>query len=365
MPDLGRSQPIQSHTSTPQWRTFETRMRQRRAERCLIRADVALEAGVLDDAEASIEEARRLDGNVPGLDALARRLAEARSTRAARPARRAYAASAAVVLMAAGVGGMMWRGAGEPAAVEPSASTVAVAPASRPAVNIVERFVTAPVTTPTEPTEPTEPAAAEDESPPPPRPRQSAATETAPAAETPARAADPPPPPVVTARAPEPSTAAPPPAAPAAAAPVPIDPVAAPRDLRTADARTSPPPPPAAEPARVTRDEPVVDEVARVRAVLSRYEAAYSGLDAAAARAVWPAVDERALSRAFNGLQSQRVSLERCDVSVSGASARAECAGRATWVPKVGGSGRTETRRWLFDLRQASGGWQIVSAEAR
>ncbi|MBA3887587.1 MAG: hypothetical protein H0X67_17925 [Acidobacteria bacterium] len=105
--------------------------------------------------------------------------------------------------------------------------------------------------------------------------------------------------------------------------------------------------------------------MARVRAVLSRYEAAYTGLDAAAARAVWPAVNERALARAFDGLQSQRVSLEQCDVSVSGGSAKAVCAGNATWVPKVGGGGRTEARRWSFDLRNSSGDWQIVRAEAR
>jgi hypothetical protein len=102
-----------------------------------------------------------------------------------------------------------------------------------------------------------------------------------------------------------------------------------------------------------------------VRAVLARYEAAYSGLDAAAARAVWPGVDERALARAFDGLQSQRLSLGRCDVLVTGLTARADCAGSASWTPKVGGGGRTQARRWRFELQNAGTGWLITRAEAR
>jgi hypothetical protein len=79
---------------------------------------------------------------------------------------------------------------------------------------------------------------------------------------------------------------------------------------------------------------------------------------------VWPAVDERALARAFDGLQSQRLSLGQCDVAVNGDTARAVCAGSASWRPKVG-SGRTEARRWRFDLQSAGDGWKIVKAEAR
>jgi hypothetical protein len=49
-----------------------------------------------------------------------------------------------------------------------------------------------------------------------------------------------------------------------------------------------------------------VDEHAAVRATLGRYESAYSDLNTAAAHAVWPGVDERALARAFDSLSSQR-----------------------------------------------------------
>ena len=108
-----------------------------------------------------------------------------------------------------------------------------------------------------------------------------------------------------------------------------------------------------------------VDAQAAIRATLGRYEAAYSGLSVPAARAVWPSVDQRALARAFDGLASQRVALGKCDVVVTGASARATCSGSAEWTPKVGGGTKRQSRHWAFDLANSGGTWQIVRAEAR
>jgi hypothetical protein len=102
-----------------------------------------------------------------------------------------------------------------------------------------------------------------------------------------------------------------------------------------------------------------------VRAALSRYEAAYSTLNASAARAVWPTVDANALGRAFDSLEAQHISLGTCSVLVTGQSARVTCSGSATWTPKVGGGTRTESRRWTFDLAQAGDAWEIVRATAR
>jgi hypothetical protein len=73
---------LQSHTATQQWQSFELRMRRRRVERCLLRASVAIEAGVLDDAREAIEEIRRLDPNEPGLEQLTAQLADAENPRA-------------------------------------------------------------------------------------------------------------------------------------------------------------------------------------------------------------------------------------------------------------------------------------------
>jgi hypothetical protein len=104
---------------------------------------------------------------------------------------------------------------------------------------------------------------------------------------------------------------------------------------------------------------------AAIRRALARYEAAYSDLDVSAARAVWPTLDQRALARAFDGLAMQRISLNDCDVVVTGATARATCAGTAAWTAKVGGGRRTQARRWAFQLKNADGTWQIVRADTR
>ena len=125
--------------------------------------------------------------------------------------------------------------------------------------------------------------------------------------------------------------------------------------------------PPAAPPAEAPRPTaPVVDEHAAVRATLGRYASAYSDLNTAAAHAVWPGVDERALARAFDSLSSQRVRLGTCEVGVNGATARAICHGTASWTPKVGGGQQTKSRTWTFEyLRQTRGTWQIVRVDAR
>ena len=63
---------LQSHTATQQWQSFEIRMRRRRVERCVLRASVAIEAGVLDDARAALEEVQRLDPHEPAIECDAR-----------------------------------------------------------------------------------------------------------------------------------------------------------------------------------------------------------------------------------------------------------------------------------------------------
>ena len=109
-----------------------------------------------------------------------------------------------------------------------------------------------------------------------------------------------------------------------------------------------------------------VDERASVLATLRRYEAAYSALDARAVRTVWPTVNQGALSRAFESLASQNIRLGNCAVSVRTPTARAVCAGTATWVPRIGGGKQREDRRtWTFSLAQRDQSWSIVSAEMR
>ena len=103
----------------------------------------------------------------------------------------------------------------------------------------------------------------------------------------------------------------------------------------------------------------------KIRAVLDQYAAAYSRLDASAASAIFPGIDQRALARAFDGLASQNVSLGTCDVRAVSESAIVDCAGSSTWTPKIGGGTRTESRRWQFRMRNESGDWRIVAAKVR
>lgn len=114
----------------------------------------------------------------------------------------------------------------------------------------------------------------------------------------------------------------------------------------------------------LSRKEPV-DETG-VAAVLTQYARAYGQLDAGAARAVWPSVDEQALARAFAGLTSQDVAFDDCRIDVQGATANASCRGTASYVGKVGdGAPRTEAQTWRFELRRDGEAWKIENAEAR
>jgi hypothetical protein len=108
---------------------------------------------------------------------------------------------------------------------------------------------------------------------------------------------------------------------------------------------------------------PAVAEDAGVRLALRAYQGAYGRLDAQAAAAVYPGVDARALARAFEGLRSQSLEFDRCDVNLSGATARAACVGRSTFVPRVGSqSPRVEARRWTFELERRGDDWRITRA---
>ena len=88
-------------------------------------------------------------------------------------------------------------------------------------------------------------------------------------------------------------------------------------------------------------------------------------LDAQSARAVWPAVNEAALARAFDGLESQSLTFDACDVRQYGESATVTCHGSARYVPKVGSrEPRVEPRVWNFTLRKSGADWKIDSARA-
>ena len=108
-----------------------------------------------------------------------------------------------------------------------------------------------------------------------------------------------------------------------------------------------------------------VDDNLLVKQVLQRYRTAYEGLDAQSAQAVWPAVNQAALARAFDGLASQTLTFDACDVRLLGEVATATCHGSARYVTKVGSRDpRVEPRVWSFTLHKAGSDWTIDKARA-
>jgi hypothetical protein len=96
-----------------------------------------------------------------------------------------------------------------------------------------------------------------------------------------------------------------------------------------------------------------------MRGLIEGYLAGYNNLDAGGVRAVWPAVDQRALARAFGQLRSQHLSFSRCEVRTTGGAGHGFCTGHAAWRPRVGGGERIEQRVWRFDFAQRDDDWII------
>jgi hypothetical protein len=395
------------------------RMRRRRVERCLLRASVAIEAGVLEEAREAIEEVRRLDPDAPGLEQLTAQLATAENPPTieqqlpaatepeSAPAGSHRFAAAVVLLAGALAAGWWWMANPGTSATAQIVATSAPLPGQAvaepppdPAVRVSETSVRAPMSqeplqsgdappiatngaaVESAPVQPDVRAAANIELPGPidanansqttpadpvqgppavARGERPALVENRGSAITPplADAAPPtaPPPPATSARL-EPPTALPetPPASPRGVAGA--DGIAAPvAAARSAEAALSAPPPTDGASSR--------SEEQSVRAALGRYESAYNRLDAVAAAGVWPGVNQRALASAFQGLSAQAISLGGCEIRVSGATAHAECSGNARWTPKVGGGAQSAQRQWRFDLRNSGGNWIITQATTR
>src|SRR5262249_29597707 len=108
------------------------------------------------------------------------------------------------------------------------------------------------------------------------------------------------------------------------------------------------------------------DDEALIKQTLQRYRNAYGELDARSAQAVWPAVNEAALARAFDSLRSQTLTFDSCDVELFDDAAAATCRGSEEYVAKIGSrEPRVESRVWTFTLRKGAGDWKIESARIR
>lgn len=391
-------------------------MRARRAERCLQRASAALETGSIVEADAALAEARELDPAHSGLRELSDRLEALKRPRLVlRRVQRGWpGVAAAFGLILAGVGGwevwkyreQIWtyeshltpsigrmqpdvdKSSGLAAAGTTAVPAVVPAPAAGPSTDAIvntqiirpDLIVTAPPPPPISTASLIEPTLS--------TPPMTATTGrnvgTAPnAGDTGSNALNPPP------RGPETNSSQPPRdvvapslsyAAPSTlpsttSTPIPsfVPPATPPATDATArssaaGAHTAVDPSPSAAPTAATPSpapSTAREQSTAVRAALGKYESAYSHLDVAAVRSVWPSIDQRALARAFDSLTAQTVSLQNCTIDVIGATARANCSGRASWTPKIGGGEQTANRKWTFNLNQANGEWHIVQVQAK
>jgi len=111
---------------------------------------------------------------------------------------------------------------------------------------------------------------------------------------------------------------------------------------------------------------PRTDEEAGIRAALGKYRDAYERLDAGAAKRIWSAVDERALSKAFANLESQSLSFDECRTVVGSTSALASCSGSVTYVGRFGSrNSQTQNRQWTFKLNKVGEAWALSNVEVR
>jgi len=349
IPAANASPPL---VSTDGYARFEQRARRRRVDRKIEAARHAIARRNLRSAASALDEVIELDPNLPELSDLTAAFDELRRDRATshRGPMIAAAATFGVVLL-----GATWFRDARVLLSHPFATIAGLVEPAQPApleVDAVDAANDADVALPTATAGRVEPVAP---APPPVERARSTASPTPPAEQQ--RAAAGPPafePPAATVAAPTPASVPP---ATAIAAPEPI-PIASLTAAPTATAVDVPRPAMPA-PSRVENDE------AQIARALQQYRSAYEGLDARRAQAIWPAVNEEALARAFSSLESQRLTFDACRTQLHGSDAVATCQGTARYVPKVGSrEPRVEPRTWTFILRKADGDWKIDTARA-
>jgi hypothetical protein len=107
-------------------------------------------------------------------------------------------------------------------------------------------------------------------------------------------------------------------------------------------------------------------DTSAIQGALDRYRSAFNALDAGAALEVWPTVNARTLARAFERLQQQDVSFERCQIEITGARAEAACTGTMLYVPRVGNrTAQVDRRHWTFSFLKVSDDWLIEGVDGR
>jgi hypothetical protein len=101
-----------------------------------------------------------------------------------------------------------------------------------------------------------------------------------------------------------------------------------------------------------------------IQRVLNRYRDAFSVLNVAWVKAVWPAADIKTLSASFNRISQQNFEFDTCRILVIETRAEATCRGTAEFTNAGSRRPRNESRRWEFALRKVSRDWLIESVQS-
>jgi len=122
----------------------------------------------------------------------------------------------------------------------------------------------------------------------------------------------------------------------------------------------------ATRPVVVTATDALTVSLAAIDDVLTRYREAFNSLDARAAKAVWPSVNERSLARAFAQIRTQDLTFADCQTSLeTETAARVTCRGSVRYLPRLGPqTDRLELRRWTFRLVRVGTDWRIRGVES-
>ena len=97
-----------------------------------------------------------------------------------------------------------------------------------------------------------------------------------------------------------------------------------------------------------------------IRAVLQAYADAFSQLNTAAVKRVYPGINETGLKASFGGLKSQQVAIVNEQfVNLTDAQATVTCTWQVASVGVVGGQNRS-SQRTTIRLQKTNGTWLIV-----
>ena len=357
------SAPARRAASREAYERIELRAKQRRVDHCIAATRAALGRQQPEAAAAALAELITLEPHETNVASLSAELADLRRRFSKRPFGVRLAAASAFLAVA---GTASWVEHPPRPAPAPVATTAAVRPiAGVEDTSLESRAITAPLVTQPPESAPSPLRIITSE----PRPIPDAPPSTSSIRSIPAPQQPPPPKPTpkpTPTPTPTRTTSALAAAAPAStlSLPTPLSQLSpggpAVSDVPPAAASiTSGPPAVATTPIRPTADRELVEEA------LQSYRRAYGRLNVQSAQAVYPTVNRVALARAFDGLESQSLTFDSCDVEVVGAMAKAICHGTAHYVPKVGSRyPRTEPLVWSFELRKNDSGWTIYYAKA-